>query len=121
MTSKHPLGQHIGGYPMTGEIAGHAIESKWQKAHKATLWQDDTAHTFTAVRHHTEEPKIKLHADTVAASPIPLDPAGWQCLVSIEAGDVDLDTRTRPVEAKTRERTIGDSRTAGRHIILDLR
>lgn len=120
MTDKHPLG-NVHGYPLTGDMAGHTIESKWERAHKATLWQDDVAHTFTAVRHHTEEPKIKLHADTVAKSPIPLDPAGWQCLVSMGAGDVDLDTRTRPVEAKTRERTVDDSRTAGRHIILTLR
>jgi hypothetical protein len=121
MTSKHPLGQHIGGYPTTGQITGDAIGTAWERAHKATIWQDDVAHTFTAVRHHSEEPELKLHADTVAKSPIPLDPAGWQCLVSMGAGDVDLDTRTRPVEAKTRERTVDSTRTAGRHIILTLR
>jgi len=93
----------------------------WESVAAVTVWTEDTEHRINAARYQNfdDHIDIKLHADHLAASGLPADLSGCECLVSVAAGQVrDPGPDDKPEEFY--HETISNQRSVGQHTIISL-
>jgi hypothetical protein len=98
-----------------------ADSDDWEAVATVTIWTRDVEHRINAARYQDldDHIDIKLHADQLAASGLPADLSGCECLVSLEAGQVrDPDPDDKPDEFY--HETISNQRSVGQHTIISL-
>ncbi len=98
-----------------------ADSDDWEPVAAVTIWTRDVEHRINAARYQDfdDHIDIKFFAANLAASGLPADLSGCECLVSLEASQVrDPGPDDKPDEFH--HETISNQRSVGQHTIISL-
>jgi len=93
----------------------------WDPVAAVTVWTRNTEHRVNIAEYQDLDTHldIKLHSDQFAASGLPMDLSGCECLVSMDSAQVrDPDPDDGPDESYYG--TISNQRSVGQYLIISL-